>query len=406
MELKKVLSVTKAPLLSLFIFILGSGLFTTLLTVRLHHEGISSVYIGALTGFYYAGLAIGAFKIEGYILRVGHIRSFAIFASLLATLTFIQGALLNQWAWIALRFCQGFCTGGVYIVVESWLLAVGSMRIRGQVIAVYMLTLYLGQALGQFFINLGNAQTIFLFAYTAMLYSLAVIPIALTKNPSPEIHTPASLNFTTLFKKSGSGLISALCAGLILGALYGLFPLVILDKTGAQTHVALSMAILILGGMALQYPVGRLSDYIERRTVLILLTILTISIAISLASLFSHHYLAYILIFLFGGITFTIYPVSISFSCDTLDHDDIVAGTQGVLLTYSVGAALGPFIAPLFIHTLGPNGFFVFIIAVCTPLALFLCLRKLINPTQEQEEHFIAIPNTSPITAEMDPRGN
>lgn len=406
MELKNVIAITTAPLLSLFIFILGSGLFTTLLAVRLQHEGVSSIYIGALTGVYYTGLGIGAFKIESYIIRVGHIRSFAVFASLLATLTFIQGVWTNEWAWIVLRLGQGFCTGGIYIVIESWLLSVGSVKTRGQVLAIYMLTLYLGQALSQFFLNMASPQTLFLFAYTAMLYSLSVIPIALTKNPSPEIHEPSSLHFGKLFKRSASGLISALCSGLILGSIYGLFPLVVLTKTGTDAHVALSMAIVILGGMALQYPVGRLSDYIERRTVLLFLAIGTVILSFALMSFFHKPLITYLLIFLFGGITFTLYPVSISHTCDVLEPKEIVSGTQGVLLSYSIGAAVGPFIAPLFIHTVGANGFFIYMIVICSALALFLCWRKIFTPSKPQEEQFIAVPRTSPITSEMDPRGN
>lgn len=405
MQLKQIIAVVTAPLLSLFIFILGSGLFTTLLTVRLHHEGVSELYIGALTGLYYTGLGIGGFKIENYIIRVGHIRSFAVFASLLASLTFLQGIWVNQWAWLLLRFVEGFCTGGIFIVVESWLLAKGSLKHRGQILAIYMLTFYAGQALGQFFINLGHVQTLFLFAFTAMLYSLSVIPIALTKNPSPEIHTPSSLNFTTLFKKSGSGLISALCAGLILGSIYGLFPLVVMQKTGMTAHVAGSMAIIIFGGMALQYPVGRLSDIIERRTVLLALALMTILLAFFLMSFFHQPWLAYGLMFIFGGMTFTIYPVSISHACDTLTHDEIVSGTQGVLLSYSIGAATGPFLTPIFMKFLGTNGFFIAIICVCITLSIFLVWRKIFTPSQPSEDNFIVMPRTSPITAEMDPRG-
>jgi MFS family permease len=140
--------------------------------------------------------------------------------------------------------------------------------------------------------------------------------------------------------------------------------------------------------------------------VLLALAIITILLAIGLMSFFHQHWIAYGLMFLFGGITFTLYPVSISHTCDALAHDNIVSGTQGVLLSYSVGAAAGPFLSPLFIHSLGPNGFFIYIVTICSALALFLCWKKIRTPAKPQEDSFIVMPRTTPVTAEMDPRGH
>ncbi len=403
--MKSILKLTFAPLLSLFIFILGSGLFTTLLTVRLHHEGVSALFIGSVSSAYYAGLAYGSFKIERYIIRVGHIRSFAAFASLLATISFLQGAFLNHWVWLILRFIGGFATAGIFIVVESWLLSLGNTKIRGQILALYMISLYAAQALGQFMINLSDPNTIMLFALTAMLCSLSIIPIALTKIPSPEISEPSSLDFKKLFSVSGSGVMGSFCSGLVLGAIYGLLPLVIMQKTGNTSDVGLLMALVIFGGMFLQYPVGKLSDYIERRLVLLILSSLTILTSASVIYFFGGSYSLYVILFIFGGLAFTIYPVSISHACDSLDQKDIISGTQGILLAYSFGATAGPFIAPIFMHIFGSNGLFFYVMTVSGLLTVFLSWRKASIPSTPQEESFIVIPQTSPITAEMDPRG-
>ena len=403
--MKNLLKTTFAPLLSLFIFVLGSGLFTTLLTIRLHHEGVSSLLIGAITGAYYAGLAYGSFKIESYILKVGHIRSFSAFASVLAVISFLHGIMLNDWVWLVLRFVGGFATAGIFIVVESWLLSVGSTKIRGQILALYMISLYGAQAIGQLLINISDTNTIMLFAFTAMLSSLSVIPIALTRNPTPEMSEPSSLNLKKLFKVSGSGLIGSFTSGLILGAIYGLLPLVIIQKTGNTSDVGLLMALVIFGGMFLQYPVGKLSDYVDRRLVLLGLSTLMMVTSMFITSLFGKHYALYMTMFIFGGLAFTIYPVSISHACDSLEQKDIVSGTQGVLLAYSAGATFGPFIAPIFIHFLGSYGLFTYLFIVCSLLTLFLSWRKASVPSTPQEDSFIVIPQTSPITAEMDPRG-
>ena len=111
------------------------------------------------------------------------------------------------------------------------------------------------------------------------------------------------------------------------------------------------------------------------------------------------------MLFIFGGFVFTLYPVSISLACDSLEQKDIISGTQGILLTYSFGATAGPFIAPIFMLLFGSSGLFFYIISICFLLAIFLSWRKASIPATQQEDSFVIMPLTSPVTAEMDPRG-
>lgn len=393
-----------APLLSLFIFILGSGLFTTLLTVRLHQDHASSLYIGAISAMYYAGLGCGSFRIEPFIVRIGHIRSFAAFASILAVVSLLQGMWYHPAYWLVLRFIGGFATAGLFIVIESWLLVESSMKTRGQILAIYMVVLYAAQALGQFLINLHSSQALFLFAITAMLASLSVIPLAMTTISSPEYAEPSTLNFKKLYKVSGSGVIGCLCSGLILGAVYGLLPLYVSNQSNDTSLVALVMAITILGGTALQYPIGRLSDHIERRLVLVFVSALMAVFAFLIMQDIQLPYFNLIFCFLFGGMTFALYPVSISHACDSLEHSDILAGTQGLLLAYSIGATIGPLLCPLFIMLLGNNGLFIYLITIGVFMALFFSWRKSRHTAVEQEDAFVTMPQTTPVLAELDPR--
>ena len=359
-----------------------------------------------MTGAYYAGLAYGSFQIERYILSVGHIRSFSAFASCVSIIVILQGIFPNPYVWLVLRFLSGLATAGIFIVIESWLLSAGNTKIRGQILALYMISLYAAQAGGQFLINLASIRTLTLFAVIAILSSLSIIPMALTKIPTPEICEPSSLNFKKLFKVSASGVFGSFISGLILGAIYGLLPLVIIQKTGQTSDVALYMALVIIGGMFVQYPVGRLSDFVERRLVLAGLALLTVIISIVMIYNMHNIYVAYVTSFILGGVAFTLYPVSISLACDSLEQKDIVSGTQGVLLAYSIGATAGPFIAPVFMHIIGPNGLFIYLTIISTVLTVFLVWRKTNIPATPQDEQFIAMPQTTPVTAELDPRGD
>ena len=400
-----VLRLAASPLLSLFVLILGNGLFTTLVTLRLHQDQVSPLMIGAMTGFYYAGLIAASLKMEGFIIRVGHIRAFSAFAAGLAVISLLHGFFVVPWFWLLLRFCGGFATAGLFIVIESWLLVLGTVKIRGQILALYMVALYAAQGLGQFLIDLGSTQTLLLYAVTSMLTSLSIIPLAMTKVGSPQFEEPSGLSLKHLFSVASSGVMGCFAAGLILGAVYGLLPLFIVQKLGDNSNVALFMALTIFGGMALQYPVGRVSDHIERRTVLIGMTIAAIALSAAMVFAFKVSWISMPATFIFGGVVFTLYPISISHACDSLPAKDIVSGSQGLLLAYSVGAALGPFLAPLAMTDLGANGLFYYIGLVSILLCIFLFVRRVNTVAVHQEEHFISIPQTTPVAAELDPRG-
>ncbi|MCF6790311.1 MFS transporter, partial [Corynebacterium parakroppenstedtii] len=168
----------------------------------MHDLGSSSLSIGALTTFYYAGMTLAAFKTEKFIFRVGHIRAYAAFASLLAVTTMLHGIYINDIFWIILRLVDGLAIGGLYVVIESWILTSSNKENRGQILAVYMVALYLAQAGGQFLLNIGHIESFIPYAIATILASLSVIPLAMTKTDSPKFEEPSTLNIKSLGKSS------------------------------------------------------------------------------------------------------------------------------------------------------------------------------------------------------------
>lgn len=398
---------TAAPLISLFIFTVGSGLFMTLLAVRLHSEGASSLMIGAMTGAFYAGLVLGSFRNERLIFAIGHIRAFAGFASILAVMYLMHGVTKNVWVWLGLRLISGYTTAGLFVVIESWLLTLSSIKTRGQVLAIYMVSFYAAQALGQLLLNVPSQNEVMLFIIAAILSSLSVIPVCMSRIQQPQFEQPSALSFKSLYQKTASGIVGCFCAGMLLGALYGLMPTFLVEKTGSNEMVSFFMFLVIIGGMALQYPVGRISDYVERRFVVVVLSFFAALMSVLAIWVYQYLWLASIFTFIFGGLIFTIYPVCVSYGCDVLDQDDIVAGSQGLLLAYSLGAMFGPLLAPFLIRTrLGENGLFVFFGLIALVLVIFFLWRRAQFEAAPQEEYFIPMPQTTPLTAELDPRSD
>lgn len=277
-----------APLVALFIYVLGNGLISTYLANELTTRGIQPIMIGLMTTFLYAGLVLGSFHIEKFINRVTHIRAYAPFASAMAIIPLLHLLFKDIYFWLILRFIAGIATAGVFIVIESWLLSHSTLKTRGQVLALYMITFYASQSLGQLFLKLGENQEVVIYCLISMMTSLSVIPMSTTKNSTPCFSEPSTLNPKSMFAKCASGLFGSLFGGLILGSLYGLFPVFLKTHLESNAAVANNMAILIFGGMLLQYPIGKLSDVIERRIVLLGICLASIALIASVLMSYTH----------------------------------------------------------------------------------------------------------------------
>lgn len=361
----KTLSGLFAPLLSLFILVLGTGFSFTLFGVILTVKNASPLIIGAITGIFYAGLVLGSIRVEHFIARVGHIRAYAVFSSTIAITYILQGLYFSVSSWLILRFIAGFVTAGLYVVIESWLLYKTSRTNRGQILSLYMIIFYASQSLGQFFLKLNEPGAILLFAVSSMLCSLSIIPISMTRLPSPTCTTPSTLGMRVLLEKTGTGLLGALVSGMIMGALYGLLPSIFKLKFHDNNLVANFMFTVIIGGMLLQYPIGRISDLFERRRVFIFISMITALATTIMFFLPQGSFIPwYFLLALLGGLTFTLYPISIAHACDALNPEDLIAGTQSLLLAYSLGAMIGPLVAPLFMLFSPEQGFFYYLITI------------------------------------------
>ncbi len=394
-----------APLISLLLFALSNGFLSTLLAVRLHNDGYGSLTIGLLSTAYYAGLICGAFRSEKLIYRIGHIRAFATFSSFIAVLALVQGMWVNPFFWLILRLIVGAATAGLFVVIESWLLTISATSSRGRILAIYMVVLYLGHSVGQLILNVGDSGDLSLFAITAMLTSLAIIPLAITSAECPRCESISTLKLPQLYRLSASGSIGCFCAGLMLGAIYGLLPIYLIQTLHQEQWLSWLMATTIFGGMCLQYPLGRLSDTIERRKIIIAIAAVIALCCTVLIITPMQLSLVALLLFLIGGATFVVYPISISHACDSIETHDITAATQGLLIFYGLGAVLGPLLAATTMHYLSFKGLPIFLAAVSTALAGFFVWRKTQTARATQEEHFIPMPQTTPILAEIDPRG-
>lgn len=394
-------------LVGMALLMLANGSLPTLLAVRLAAAGEAPWLIGLVMAQYSVGIVLGTLYGHRLIMTVGHIRAFAAFGSTMSAVTLAHAFVSDPWAWGLFRFIVGACMVGMYMCVESWLNARTDNKTRGQVFSLYIITVYLFQGVGQFLIQLPDESGFVLYAVMSALVSLSVLPVAVTRVQAPELPAQSRFDFVKLWRTTPTGMVVALVSGLVMGAVLAVGPVFAqfsgLDRAGT----ALLMSAVIIGGLILQWPLGKATDGRDRRSFMLAITLaLTgVSLVLALADIGGNALVG--LAMLFGGLSGTLYPLSVAYTNDYLEPADLVPAAGGLVMAYGIGAAVGPPMAALFIEAFGAGGLFVFTAAVALGAAAMIGwrMRHRSAPALADQVDFQAMPRTSPIIGEMDPRG-
>ncbi|MBX7492397.1 MFS transporter [Qipengyuania sp. 1NDW9] len=394
----------RAILAAIFMLMAGSGFLSTLIAVRLEQAGQSAGIIGLVATAYFGGLMLGSLRVERMIASVGHIRAFAAFVTVYSASSLTYAIIDQPAVWTGLRFIDGFAMAGVFVCLESWLNQQASPTSRSTILATYMIALYAGQAAGQFLLNLGENSPDLPFMISAILLSIALLPILLTKMQQPVIERVAPFSVRELYEASPLGIVGTLATGAMLGAFYALGA-VYVQRIGMDiSQVALFTSCVIAGGVVLQYPLGILSDRFDRRMVLNACFIAVAAICAVMALLPLSPFGTITLGSLFGGFAFALYPLCVAHSNDHLSEDERIGASSGLVLAYSVGAVAGPMIASLGMGTLGPPGLFASIGTLAVMGALFGLWRTIARapvPAEDQQA-FQSLPRTTPMAAVLE----
>jgi len=371
-------------LLSYGLLIVANGLIGTLLGVRAIIEGFSAQVTGLIMTGYFIGLFLGAVLAIRVVANVGHIRAFAAFASVMSVTALGHVLLVDPIAWFFLRIATGFCMAGMVMVVESWLNERADNRSRGQVMALYMITHYLSAGLGQFLLPLADPARFQLFTIVSIIYSIALVPMLLSRAAAPRPAAPERASFSQLWGNSPLGFVGAVSSGLNNSAVYALGAVFAKQIGLSLAQTSMFMASIIFGGMALQWPIGRLSDHIDRRWVLI-----GVAMTAAVASLLVAQatggtlWVLFLAAGLFGGASFTVYSQCIAHSNDFADPDRRAQVSGGLLMAYACGAVTGPVLAGAIMQAYNPQAMFYYTGAVNTGLVLFALYRTSIRATLE-----------------------
>lgn len=375
-----------ALLLGVFLLIAGHGIQLTLIPLRAAVDDWTPFAIGLVGSAYFVGLVLGCLAAPHVILRSGHIRAFAAFVAMAAVITLAQFLWVAVVPWIVFRFVMGICFAGLYMVVESWLNDQATNTTRGHIMSAYVVVSFAAITAGQFAVSLASPTEVLLFAMATMLITVAVIPVVLTKAAQPAPLTLVRFRPKALYRASPVGIVGVTMIGVTSGAFWS-FAVVYALGTGMDNReAAVFTGLATVGGALAQWPVGRLSDFVDRRLVLIGLLLGAVVTGLLLALLPVSDAVRLLLVFLFGAMTMPTYAVAAAHAYDHAAREDYVETAAGVLLATGIGSIVGPFVAAVLIEATKPEVLFIFTAAAQGALALFVLGRLWVRASPRADE--------------------
>ncbi len=393
-----------APYLSLTICALSAGYFVTFVSIFLEGKHASALILSITHSAYYFGLLIGALFTEKQIIKIGHIRAYAVYVALIAiSVLMLTYARSFDISWILCRFITGYCLAGIYVVIEGWFLALSEPKNRGVILTLYTMALYGANAFGQFLIDYIDHFSLEPYVFTAMVFAISMLPVLLTTKKIPEVKTVPKLAIKQISALAPYSTLGCLVSGLSLSVIYSFGPSY---ATSKNINVSSMMFAIIIGGTVLPVVFGKISDVIDRRLVMIGFSIVLIPVLLVSNLWMENKHVLWAINFFIGGCTFAIYPICISRLIDYTHEDYILSATAVALLFYGIGSSIGPIIASYIFKFTSIENFYNIQVGLMLIL-ITLMILSLIQHKGKPKLHssnFIPNSSTSPIINEIDPR--
>jgi len=383
--------------LGIAFLMLGNGLQGTLVSWRATYEGFPPSTTGWIMTGYYAGFLAGSLYTPVLVSGVGYIRVFAALASLASTAVLIQVLFINPGTWFAMRLLTGFCFAGTYVIVESWLNAASDNKSRGQMLSFYMLISFAGLAGGQWLLKIAHPSGFSLFVLSSILLSLALVPVLIKRTETPEFETHGRISILKLLTISPAGVFTIFVSAIAHGALFAMGAVFAVKAGLTVSSTVLFMSSFIALGALAQWPLGWLSDQVDRRIVLLGSGLVAALLCIWLLQLDATQTSFYIAFAGLGGVSLPMYSIAVAHTNDRLNPEQMTGASSTIVLILGIGSLLGPIMAGYLLNTMGSPGYLIhlglthFVIAV--GVAFFMTRRDAV--AHEDQTHYQAVPPRS-----------
>ena len=397
----RVISTTWPLLLGILLLMVGNGVQGTLLGIRGTLEAFGPFQLSVVMSAYFLGFLLGSRLVPEMLRHVGHIRVFAALGSLISAILVLYPVLLDWQIWALMRVMIGFGFAGIYITAESWLNSISTNENRGQALSAYMIVQMVGIVTAQGLIAYGDPLGYDLFIIPSVLVSFAFLPILLATFPTPSFETGERLGFRELYNISPLGCVGMFLIGGIFSTMFGMASVWGTLSLLTVKEIALFSSALYIGGLILQYPIGKLSDRNDRRKVLLTLSVAA-AVVMLVATIFTLPFWALLIVAaLLGGITYPVYGLLIAYTNDYLSKEQMAAASAGLLFINGIGSIFGPMITGWLMGEIGPRGFFLFNGALYAMLAGYAAWRMTRRSTPLATGVFVSLNPTASAVASV-----
>lgn len=400
----QVLKSSWALLLGIGLLMIGNGLQATLMGVRGAIEGFSTFELSLVTSGYFMGFLGGSRLTPAFIRRVGHIRVFAALGSFISAAVILFPAFTDPYAWMVLRVIIGFSFCGVYVTAESWLNNAATNDTRGQALSAYMIVQMAGVIAAQGMLNIADPGGWLLFVIPSVLVSISFAPILLSISPTPAFSSTKSMSLRQVFDSSPLTFVGMFLLGGVFAAQFGMAAVYGTEAGLSVAQISTFVAMIFVGSLVMQYPIGWLSDRMDRR-ILILGAALAGGVACLAGYLFAGSFPVLLAVaFVMGGVSNPLYSLLIAYLNDYLEADDMVAASGGLLFVNGVGAIAGPPITAWIMGVAGAEGFWIFVAVLLLAIAGYATYRMTQRPSVRVEDtgaYVGVLPTSSPVAFEV-----
>ena len=360
-----------ALLLGMLFLQLGNGLQGTLLSVRGELEDFSTFEMSVVMSAYFVGFLGASRLVPEFIRRVGHIRVFAALASLISAILILYPLLVNPWIWTGGRIIIGFCFCGVYITAESWLNNAATNENRGQLLSSYMVVQMAGIVAAQLLLFVGDPGGFELFVLISVLVSISFAPILLSITPTPAFEATKPMSIKHLFKTSPLGCVGMFFLGGIFSAQFGMAPVFGTTAGFSLSEISIFVAAFYIGAMVFQFPIGWLSDRMDRRILIVVTSAIGFIAALTSILVLDVFLILVGSALLIGGMSNPLYSLLIAYTNDFLELDDMASASGGLLFLNGLGAISGPLLTGYLMTQTGPGGYFIILATLLGSLTVY-----------------------------------
>lgn len=388
--LHSILKTTWPLFLGIGFLMLGNGLQGTLVSWRATYEGFAPSTTGWIMMGYYAGFLIGSFYTPRLVANVGYIRVFAALASLASTAVLVQIVFIDPLTWFAMRLFSGFCFAGTYVIAEGWLNTSSDNASRGQTLSFYMFVAFFGLAGGQWLLNMAHPSGFSLFILSSVLLSLGLVPILLRRTEVPDIETSDSMGAFKLYKISPAGVFSIFTSAIAHGAMFGMGAVFAVTVGMTVSKTSLFMSSFIIFGALAQWPLGWLSDQIDRRIVILGASVIAVLLSAAMMALRPDQPLFIIAFAALGAVSLPIYSIAVAHTNDRLDPSQMTGASSTIILVVGIGSVLGPLIAGFLLNNIGAKGYLLHLGAahLAIVIGMIYAIFKREAVAEEDQTHY------------------